>query len=102
MLVHRLQICRSFFVDELANNDVALEINARFKLPSIAFIKRAKAARVRFTFGTNNGSNSDLGRLEYCLKAINKAGLTADDMFLPRPSKGKKVMKSGLPLKITG
>ncbi len=89
-------------INALKTNDVALEINARFKIPSITFIKRAKAAGVKFTFGTNNGSNNDLGRLEYCLKAIKEAGLTSEDMFLPRPSKDKKVMKSGLPAKITG
>lgn len=86
----------------LKNNDVALEINARYKIPSIAFLKRAKEAGVKFTFGTNNTSNNDLGRLEYCLKAIHELGLTAGDIFLPRPSKDKKVMKSGLPSKITG
>ncbi len=89
-------------IKALKDNDVALEINARFKLPSIAFIKRAKTAGVKFTLGTNNGSNNDLGRLEYCLKAIKEAGITADDMFLPRPAKDKKVMKLGLPSKITG
>jgi histidinol phosphatase-like PHP family hydrolase len=86
----------------LKNNDVALEINARYKIPSIAFLKRAKEAGVKFTFGTNNTSSNDLGRLEYCLKAIHELGLTAGDIFLPRPSKDKKVMKSGLPSKITG
>lgn len=89
-------------IKALKNNDVALEINARFKLPSIAFIQRAKAAGIKFTFGTNNGSNDDLGRLEYCLKAVKAAGITANDMFLPRPAKAKKVMKSGLPAKVTG
>jgi hypothetical protein len=86
----------------LKDNDVALEINARFKLPGIAFIKRAKEAGVKFSLGTNNGGSNDLGRLEYCLKAIKEAGLTADDMFLPRSVKNKKVMKSGLSSKITG
>ena len=86
----------------LKDNDVALEINARFKLPSIPFIKRAKEAGVKFSFGTNNGSNNDLGRLEYCLKAMKEAGITKEDMFIPRPSNEKKVMKSGLPAKITG
>ena len=70
--------------------------------PSITFIKRAKAAGVKFSLGTNNGSNNDLGRLEYCLKAINEAGLTGADMFIPRPANEKKVIKSGLPSKITG
>jgi len=86
----------------LKDNDVALEINARFKIPSIAFIKRAKAAGVKFSLGTNNGSNTDLGRLEYCLKAIHEAGLTKNDMFIPRPANEKKVIKAGLPAKITG
>ena len=86
----------------LKDNDVAFEISARYKIPSIAFIKRAKEAGVKFSFGTNNTSNTDLGRLEYCLKAIKEVGLTADDMFMPRPAKDKKVMKSGLPSKITG
>ena len=86
----------------LIYNDVALEINARYKLPGIEFIKRAKAAGVKFSMGTNNGASNDLGRLEYCLKAIKEAGLTPNDMFLPRSAKNKKVMKSGLPSKITG
>ena len=86
----------------LKDNDVALEINARFKIPSITFIQRAKAAGVKFSFGTNNGSNNDLGRMEYCLKAISEAGLTGADMFIPRPANEKKVMKAGLPAKITG
>ena len=86
----------------LKDYDVALEINARFKIPSIAFIQRAKAAGVKFSLGTNNGSNNDLGRLEYCLKAIKEAGLSKNDMFIPRPANEKKVIKSGLPSKITG
>lgn len=86
----------------LKDNDVALEINARYKIPSIAFLKRAKTAGVKFTFGTNNTTNNDLGRLEYCLKAIQEVGITTDDIFLPRSANDKKVMKMGLPSKITG
>jgi len=89
-------------VNVLKNNDVALEINARYKIPSMAFLKRAKAAGVKFTFGTNNTTNTDLGRLEYCLKAIKELGLTSQDIFLPRSANDKKVMKNGLPSKITG
>ena len=86
----------------LVENDVALEINSRFKIPSIAFIKRAKEAGVKFTLGTNNGGNNDLGRLEYSLKMIKEAGIKAENMFFPRPSGDKKVIKKGLPAKITG
>jgi histidinol phosphatase-like PHP family hydrolase len=89
-------------INALVDNDVALEINARYKIPSLAFIKRAKQAGVKFTFGTNNGGSDDLGRLEYCLKIAKEAGLTPDDMFLPRPAGEKKVLKKGLPAKVTG
>ncbi|MCL4481266.1 MAG: hypothetical protein M1445_01355, partial [Bacteroidetes bacterium] len=74
----------------------------RFKLPSIAFIKRAKAAGVKFTFGTNNASNNDLNRLEYSIKILRTVGLTAEDMFLPKPKSERKILKKGLPAKITG
>jgi hypothetical protein len=86
----------------LVENDVALEINSRFKIPSLSFIRLAKAAGVKFTLGTNNGGSDDLGRLEYALEMIKEAGLSAEDMFLPRPSGDKKVMSNGLPAKVTG
>jgi len=67
----------------LFQNDIALEINDRFKLPSATFIKRAKAGGIKFTCGTNNSGLSDLGRLEYCIDMIEEAGLTAQDMWIP-------------------
>jgi hypothetical protein len=85
----------------LKDNDVALEINARYRIPSIAFIKRAKQAGLTFSFGTNNAAN-ELGRLEYCLQVIDSVGLTPKDMFVPRPAGKKKVQLNGLPEKITG
>ena len=86
----------------LVDNDIALEINSRFRIPSLAFVKRAKDAGVKFTFGTNNAGNTDLGRLEYSLKIMKEAGIKAQDMFIPRSAGDKKVMKKGLPVKITG
>lgn len=68
----------------LVKNNVALEINSRYKLPSPAFIKRAKAGGVRFTFGTNNSGANDLGRLEYCISMIEECGLTPNDMWMPQ------------------
>jgi hypothetical protein len=71
-------------IKALVENGVALEINARRQIPSAAFIKRAKAAGVKFTFGTNNGAADDLGRLEYCIKMVDECGLTPDDMWQPQ------------------
>jgi hypothetical protein len=86
----------------LLRNQVALEINARYKIPSIAFLKRAKELGVKFTFGTNNAKNDDLNRLEYCLKVIKEVRLTPEDMFQPKAKGERKILKKGLPAKITG
>ena len=70
-------------IKALVNNNVALEINDRYKIPSPAFIKRAKAGGVKFTFGTNNSGAEDLGRMEYCIAMAEECGLTMNDMWVP-------------------
>jgi histidinol phosphatase-like PHP family hydrolase len=69
-------------------NDVAIEINNRYRIPSAAFIQRAKNAGVRFTFGTNN-VDANLGRMEYALAMVKQCGITWQDVFIPKPE-GKK------------
>ncbi len=85
----------------LADNDIALEINARYKLPKPKMIKMAKEAGIKFSFGTNN-TGSDLGQLEYCLKMIGECGLTPNDMFEIKSHDQKPVLVKGMPDKITG
>jgi len=60
-----------------------MEISARYKIPSAKFIKRARKAGVRFTFGTNNTGAADLDRLEYCLNMVEQAQLKTTDFWLP-------------------
>lgn len=79
-----------------AKHDVAIEINARYRIPSVAFIQRAKAAGVKFSLGTNNGGR-ELGRLEYCLQVIEKCALDESHMYLPKPDGRKPVQVKGLP-----
>ncbi len=69
-------------VQALVENDVALEINDRYELPSKKILKAAKDAGVQFTFGTNN-TGSTIGKLEYCLRMIEELNLQPEDMWLP-------------------
>ncbi len=62
---------------------IAIEINANFRIPSAAFIKRAKRAGAKFSLGTNN-EDANLGRLEYCLDMIQDCELSAENIFLPQ------------------
>jgi len=73
-------------------NDVAIEINARYRIPSMTFIKRAKEAGAKFSFGTNNGGR-ELGHLEYCRRMARECGLTIKDMFSPRPDGSKPIQR---------
>lgn len=88
-------------VKVLADNGIALEINARYKTPKAEMIKMAKEAGVKFSFGTNNTGN-DLGKLEYCIQMIQECNLSPGDMFEIKPDSLKPVRVKGLPVKITG
>ncbi len=72
-------------IKALVDNNVALEINDRRKIPSPSFIKRAKAGGVKFTFGTNNAGPDDLGKLAYCIAMVRECGLTQNDIWMPVP-----------------
>ncbi len=73
-------------------NDVAIEINNRYRLPSPAFIKRAKNSGVKFSFGTNN-SDPELGRMEYAVAMVKECGLGWQDIFVPKPDGQKAAQR---------
>ena len=73
-------------IHALQRNKVAMEISARYKIPSETFIKRAKKSGVKFTFGTNNTGADDLGRLEYCLDMVRNCDLNKEDIWVPEDS----------------
>lgn len=79
-------------IDAAKANDVAIEINNRYRLPSPAFIQRAKNAGVKFSIGTNN-SDPNLGRIEYALAMVKQCGLTPDDIFVPKPDGQKAAQR---------
>lgn len=64
------------------DHNIAIEINNRYKIPSVKFLTRAKEAGVKFTVGTNN-TNKDFSGAEYALEVIKKCKLTQKDFFQP-------------------
>jgi hypothetical protein len=79
-------------IDAAVRNDVAIEINGRYKLPSERFLRMAKEAGAKFTFGTNNGGADDLGDWSYPLEMQQALELDWEDMYVPGhgPSKAQK------------
>jgi hypothetical protein len=79
-------------IDAAVANEVAIEINGRYKLPSERFLRMAKDAGAKFTFGTNNGGADDLGDWSYPLEMQQALELGWQDMYVPghAPSKAQK------------
>jgi hypothetical protein len=63
-------------------NGIAIEINAHYEIPSAAFIRRAKAAGAKFSFGSNRHVQG-IGEIEYCLRLARECGLTEQDLYVP-------------------
>ncbi len=75
-------------VEAAAKQKVAIEISSGFRLPTLRFLKLAKAAGAKFAFGTN-GRYPNMGKLDYSLQMAQELGLTRADMFSPAPDRKK-------------
>jgi hypothetical protein len=70
-------------IDAAIEHKVAIEINNRRRIPSLAFLRMAKAAGAKFSFGTNN-AEAELGRMEYAIEMTRALGLRWTDIFIPK------------------
>ena len=82
-------------IDAAARNQVAIEISNRYRIPSAAFIRAAKAGGCKFCFGSNNAGASDLGRCEYGIEMLNECKLDWRDFFVPGAWTARVVERRG-------
>jgi histidinol phosphatase-like PHP family hydrolase len=71
-------------------NHVAFEINTRFRLPGLKFLRRAKASGAKFSFGSNI-MGPGVGDLSYGGEVAKELGLQRTDLFRPAPAGRKPV-----------
>ncbi len=62
---------------------IAIEINELAHVPDENFIKRAKKAGLKFTFGTDS-RNQNATHFSYCYQMAQRCGLAESDMFAPK------------------
>lgn len=79
-------------IDAAVKHGVALEISASYRLPKLPFLKRAKAAGAKFSFGSN-GRYPNMGKLNYCIEMARALGLQRSDIFTPAPDGQKAVLR---------
>jgi histidinol phosphatase-like PHP family hydrolase len=82
-----------------ARNNVAIELNDRYKIPSANFVRVAKAAGCKFTFGTNPSKPAELGRSEYGIRMVQECKLGWQDFFVPGAWGPKAIERKGGALK---
>jgi histidinol phosphatase-like PHP family hydrolase len=81
----------SKIVDAAAKHRVAIEISSGFRLPKPNFLRMAKDAGVRFSFGTNARKEAAAGNLAHSIEMARTLGLAKADFFTPAPPGRKPV-----------
>ncbi len=76
-------------IDALLKFNVALEIDSRFRVPSMRFLQIAKSAAVTFAFGSNYQTAEGLGDIGYGVEVYQRLRLSVEQFFCPAPA-GKK------------
>jgi histidinol phosphatase-like PHP family hydrolase len=69
-------------IDAAVEHGVAIEINDRYRIPSPAFIRLARDAGARFSFGSNQHGEG-IGKLDYPVTIAKECGLDGKDIFVP-------------------
>jgi histidinol phosphatase-like PHP family hydrolase len=79
-------------IDAALKYGIALEISSSYKLPKLPFLKLAKAAGAKFSFGSN-GRYPNMGKLDYSFEMAQQLDLKPADMFTPAPDGQKAVQR---------
>ena len=79
-------------IEAAARYRVAIEINSLYNIPSERFLRMAKAAGVKFSFGSN-AHGDGVGKLDYSIKTAKALGLRRENMFMPASRQQKPIMR---------
>jgi histidinol phosphatase-like PHP family hydrolase len=71
-------------VDAAKKYKVAIEINERFRLPGVRFLEMARAAGVKFSFGSN-WHNDKVGRMDYAAEMLRTLEFEPSEIWKPAP-----------------
>ena len=82
-------------IETARKHAIAIEISGLYKIPSKKFILKAKAAGIKFTFGSNT-HGEEVGMVGYGIQMAHECGLTAANMFTPPPHDLKPIIRRGV------
>lgn len=79
-------------IETARKHSIAIEISGEYKIPSRKFIRKAKAAGIKFSFGSNT-HGEEVGRVGYGIQMAKECGLTSKNMFAPPPHDLKPIIR---------
>jgi histidinol phosphatase-like PHP family hydrolase len=81
-------------IETAHKHSIAIEISGLYKIPSKKFILKAKAAGIKFSFGSNT-HGEEVGMVGYGIQMAKECGLTSTNMFTPPPHDLKPIIRRG-------
>ena len=75
-------------IQALRRTGTAVEIDSAFHIPGMPFLEMARAAHLKFSFGSNSGSGPARA-IDFCIDRGRKLGLRQADMFVPATANRK-------------
>lgn len=69
-------------IQALQRTGTAVELDSAYNIPRMLFLNMAKAAGLKFSFGSNSGTASAKG-IDFCITTAKTLGLRESDMFVP-------------------
>lgn len=78
-------------VDAAKQYGMAIEINTKYQVPSMAFLQMAKSEGLLFSFGSNAHAADAIGEIGWCLEIWKKLALPASRFFRPAPAGRKPI-----------
>jgi len=82
-------------IQALKRTGAAVEIDSAYKIPRMPFLELAKAARLKFSFGSNSGSGPARA-VDFCVETARSLGLRRKDIFIPAPRQRKPILRRKL------
>ncbi len=70
-------------IEAAIQNDVAIEISNRYRLPHARFLHKAREAGARFSLGSDGHHRHQIAQLDWAVAAAATAGITEEDLFVP-------------------
>jgi histidinol phosphatase-like PHP family hydrolase len=82
-------------ITALKQTRTAVEIDSAYQIPRMPFLKMAKSAGLKFSFGSNSGSGP-VRAMDFCTDTAKELDLSAKDMFVPTPKSLKPIYRRKL------